>query len=773
MTNPFQHFAGDSSTGGTPTPLVPTLLGQRRTSYASVVSGTPGLARPTRAGAFSHLLNPAADSDSHSNLYATARNYNLDAGMAQGRNGVPGSGSGSGRGGGSGAGGGDPGDSGDDGPIASLGPQWQPRPGNGLPWFSRAFDHLITPDELLASAGITDFSFGGALASAGGSGFLSPSYLRGSVYLQELEEAHRAKLIAEREGNAAKTQAAAGLASNGSTQLQGASKLPSGTHRGVAFELVEKQPVIEDDDDLNPLPSRWNKDDKDTSLDVLGDGLEVKFTGRTTSEHEACSIRADYPMPALCGVYYFELTVLNKKRDETTIGIGFSSRSVSLQRPPGWEPESWGYHGDDGRCFAAQNVGKSYGPKFGSGDTAGCLVNFRLGHALFTKNGVDLGIAFRDVNFKDVKGKLYPTIGLKKPGDHVLVNFGQRPFQFDIDGYMKKQQKMISDSIKNADPSSLAPPLAESELIQQLVLQFLQHDGYVESARAFAEEILGEKKALCLGPNEHVEGINIKDDEDANNRQRIRRAILDGDIDRALKYVDMFYPSVLKDNEQVYFSLRCRKFIEMIRKEAELNLLLEKKLAKFTKRRFSQGVDAAAAGAQISHGEEDDEEMLEVDEVGNGHGNGHWTGGHHEEAEDDDGMDVEDGASANGNGFGGVSKLSQDALAYGMELRAEFHADPRREISHRLEEIFALIAYPNPLKVKEVAHLLDGSGRVTVAEELNSAILMSLGKSSRAALENVFAQTVVLLEDLRKDGGDGAFVTVQSVFDEVPMSSPF
>lgn len=48
-----------------------------------------------------------------------------------------------------------------------------------------------------------------------------------------------------------------------------------------------------------------------------------------------------------------------------------------------------------------------------------------------------LGIAFRDVNFKDVKGKLYPTVGLKKPGDHVWVNFGQLPFQFDIDGYMK------------------------------------------------------------------------------------------------------------------------------------------------------------------------------------------------------------------------------------------------------------------------------------------------------------------------------------------------
>jgi len=303
------------------------------------------------------------------------------------------------------------------------------------------------------------------------------------------------------------------------------------------------------------------------------------------------------------------------------------------------------------------------------------------------------------VNFKDVKGRLYPTVGLKKPGDHVLANFGQMPFDFDIDGYVKvrccyikntvelsncqqKQQKMISESINNASTDKLAPPLKETELVQQLVLQFLQHDGYVETARAFAEEIHAEKLALNLDPSNEVEGINIKDDEDANNRQRIRRSILDGDIDRALKYTQTHYPTVLKDNEQVYFRLRCRKFIEMIRKEAEFNLAIEKK-----------GLSRAGHG--------DDEEMLEVD------GHSGW----------DDRMDMEDGIDAT------VSKLSHEALQYGMELRSEFDNDPRREVSKHLDEIFALIAYPNPLKVKEVAHLLDGTGRVAVAEELNSAIL--------------------------------------------------
>lgn len=79
------------------------------------------------------------------------------------------------------------------------------------------------------------------------------------------------------------------------------------------------------------------------------------------------------------------------------------------------------------------------------------------------------GIAFQGASLKDAKGKLFPTVGLKKPGDYVLANFGQNPFVFDIDGYMKRQQDMIVDNIKRANTAKLAPPLNETKLIQQLV----------------------------------------------------------------------------------------------------------------------------------------------------------------------------------------------------------------------------------------------------------------------------------------------------------------
>lgn len=42
------------------------------------------------------------------------------------------------------------------------------------------------------------------------------------------------------------------------------------------------------------------------------------------------------------------------------------------------------------------------------------------------------GTAFRDIN----KERLYPSVGMKKAGEHIRVNFGQDPFVFDIDGMM-------------------------------------------------------------------------------------------------------------------------------------------------------------------------------------------------------------------------------------------------------------------------------------------------------------------------------------------------
>lgn len=185
-------------------------------------------------------------------------------------------------------------------------------------------------------------------------------------------------------------------------------------------------------------------------------------------------------------------------------------------RLPGWENDSLGYHGDDGHVYAGPSSDKAYGPPFTSGDIVGCGVNFKTRTAFFTKGGRCYGTAHTDV-----KGKLYPSIGLKKPGDHIRANFGQNPFVFDIDNMMRQQRKEIEDSIRETSIEKLiTPPVNETELIQNLVLQFLQHDGYVETAKAFAQDMHSEKQALSFDSDVQVPPYSIKDDEDANHRQR-------------------------------------------------------------------------------------------------------------------------------------------------------------------------------------------------------------------------------------------------------------
>jgi hypothetical protein len=82
------------------------------------------------------------------------------------------------------------------------------------------------------------------------------------------------------------------------------------------------------------------------------------------------------------------------------IGIGFSGPKVALSRIPGWEPDSFAYHGDDGQVFSNTTSGKAYGPKFTTLDVIGCGINFRTNSAFFTKNGQMLGMCSSDSSRK-------------------------------------------------------------------------------------------------------------------------------------------------------------------------------------------------------------------------------------------------------------------------------------------------------------------------------------------------------------------------------------
>ena len=98
--------------------------------------------------------------------------------------------------------------------------------------------------------------------------------------------------------------------------------------------------------------------------------------------------------------------------------------------------------------------------------------------------------------------------------------------------------------------------------------------------------------------------------------------------------IDTCYPNVLVGNELVYFKLKCRRFIEMVRRAAEIRLHFEGKKA--------NGVDPSQA--------------MDVDTNG----------------VDVDTMDTEDAPEY----MDELHDLERDVIEYGQQLQAEYRSDP-------------------------------------------------------------------------------------------------
>ena len=162
--------------------------------------------------------------------------------------------------------------------------------------------------------------------------------------------------------------------------------------------------------------------------------------------------------------------------------------------------------------------------------------------------------------------------------------------------------------------------------------------------------------------------------------------MLEGDIDRALKLTTTYYPHVLDDNPGIDFRLRCRKFVEMMRLSHEPP----------TKPRH---------GAPNEHSTSDEifDQEMELDEPS-------------DTPDDWDRMDTEDGR---GNGVVTGDRM-RETMDYGTVLMQQYKDDRTKD--QALKEIFSLFAYQD-LKNSPAAPILEMSGRVPVAEELNSAIL--------------------------------------------------
>jgi len=293
-----------------------------------------------------------------------------------------------------------------------------------------------------------------------------------------------------------------------------------------------------------PLPRKWSPRDKFTFITLSQDNLKVTYMGEGKTHRDAASVRATHPIPTSCGIYYFEVKIISKGRDGY-MGIGLSAQGVSLNRLPGWDKLTYGYHGDDGHSFCSSGTGQPYGPTFTTGDVVGCCLNLVNRTCFYTKNGIHIGEAFQ--NLPAIP--LYPTVGLQTPNEELSANFGQYEFMFDFEDYIKEWRKntqvMISKYTIDDGQTKI------QTILHKLVTSYLLHHGYVVTTDAFNQSI-SQKYDYC----EEIASIN--------NRQKIKRLVLAGRIGEAIDNTETMFPGLLTNNPNLHFKLKVRQFIEMV-----------------------------------------------------------------------------------------------------------------------------------------------------------------------------------------------------------------
>lgn len=423
------------------------------------------------------------------------------------------------------------------------------------------------------------------------------------------------------------------------------------------------------------LPSRWLKGQLDTSVMLLRNGRIIE--GKTeypNSGQESHALKTDNFIPEICGVYYYEVKILSCLR-EPFVSLGFCTQDASLAKVPGLEPNSWGYHSDDGRTTFYPTYSYSFGPSYGNGDVIGCGIDFSRKSIFFTKNGLYLGNGFTDLETKYIMQKLYPCIGYKTPLT-IKANFGQEMFMFDIDLYVRNRKENVVEKIKRNKSLPKKDDADISNMMKQLVSSYFSYLGYHDTGKAFLEETSQEREIVRkLDGEDAVELNETEDEEDIIHRQIIKRLIIEGKADEALEMLKEYYPTIAEEKDSlVVFKLQCSKFIELVR-------------------------------ATIP------DQNNETDE-----------------------------------------NACQSLVSYGQELRNLYKSDPREAVTSHLAQCFSLLAYEDPRQDDSVAYLLEEKERVRLAEDVNSKILVSFGKSPVPLLKTVTQHTMNLVYELQNQG---------------------
>eukprot|EP00293_Proteomonas_sulcata_P014864 CAMPEP_0184292940 /NCGR_PEP_ID=MMETSP1049-20130417/4584_1 /TAXON_ID=77928 /ORGANISM="Proteomonas sulcata, Strain CCMP704" /LENGTH=439 /DNA_ID=CAMNT_0026600863 /DNA_START=101 /DNA_END=1420 /DNA_ORIENTATION=- len=338
--------------------------------------------------------------------------------------------------------------------------------------------------------------------------------------------------------------------------------------------------MLEVNEEEDEGPSEVNTTKTSHLVKVHKDKLTVTYNGKANHTQDVGAVQANKPFPKKVLIGYFEMRVIDAGT-RGCMAIGLGNASFNVTRHPGWEPGSYGYHGDTGRKFCSPTRGEPYGAKYGAEDIVGCGINFRTREIFFTKNGKNLGVAFTEPG-----ASYFPTIGLHSEGETVELNFGQKPFKFLLEDMLREEREKFQQTVSRI-PLGLAD-------VNELVRAYLWYEGHAESLKSF-------EAAASLPPissSEAMEGSTEQSEDFLLARSAVRGLIMDGKLEEAIEVINDKFPDFLASNPRAESHLYCQQFIELLHtgSKSEAVAFARKVLSKYLEVQHAQNGQNGSSG---------------------------------------------------------------------------------------------------------------------------------------------------------------------------------
>ncbi|KAJ3352175.1 Ran-binding protein 9 [Kappamyces sp. JEL0680] len=306
------------------------------------------------------------------------------------------------------------------------------------------------------------------------------------------------------------------------------------------------------------LPTCFNLKSKTQYAELEPGNLQVAYSGQGKgAEIDTATVRGNAAIPPGCGIYYYEIKVVNKGRDGY-IGVGFTTTASSQPRLPGYEEHSWGYHASDGKNLWSPIL-NGFGSDSDPGDIIGCCINFADLSISFTRNGIMLGVAYKGLKALE-ESPVYPIVGLRTPNEVVQANFGLQPFKFDIAQFYRDEKARIWRSVQALKLSPDQTPSPST--MNLLVVEYLVRQGYHKSALALYNSSIKQANELDeTGQTfEQLDGS-----QGIEQRNQILCLIREGKVLDAIELIKQLYPTFATHFRLIHAQLLCLWFVEIIR----------------------------------------------------------------------------------------------------------------------------------------------------------------------------------------------------------------